>query len=154
MSLLRTITPSQLRDPDVLAEAALQPVNIFDAKRDTELIMGSKAAWDTDQRLLNTYSLLLANAVVELPDEQPSPVALGALGFAASWPLPDRLWLLRQLAEVYAASVRLETVAPIVDFIEFMGRQPGNKPSARIAAPVEFEALPPVLQSKLLPRSA
>ncbi len=151
--MIRTIAPSQLRDPAVLAEAAGQPVGIFDAKRDTELILASRVTWDTDHALLNTYSLLLANAVVELPDERPSAVALGLLGFAASWELTERVWLLRQLAEAYAASVRTESVRPIADFIAFIGRR-NTAPPSRLAAPVEPNALPDVLRAKLSVRSA
>jgi hypothetical protein len=151
--MIRTITPSQLRDPEVLAEAASQPVAIFDAKRDTELVLASRATWDTDHTLLNTYSLLLANAVVELPDERPSAIALGPLGFASSWELAERVWLLRQLAEAFAASVRTESVRPIADFIAFIGRRTTEPPS-RLAAPVEPSALPDVLRAKLGVRSA
>lgn len=149
--MIRTINPSQLRDPDVLTEAASQPVNIFDAKRETELVLGSRATWDTEQSLLHGYSLLLANCVVELPDEHPSAVALGLVGFAASWDLADRTWLLRQLAEVYAASVRTASTKPIADFIAFVG-QSRLENSARIAAPIEPKSLPKVFLKKLKQR--
>lgn len=150
-AMIRTINPSQLRDPDVLTEAASRPVNIFDAKRDTELILGSRATWETEHSLLHSYSLLLANCVVELPDERPSAVALGLVGFAASWDLADRMWLLRQLADVYAASVRIESTKPIEDFVAFVGQ---NRPenNARIAAPIEPKSLPKALLKKLKPR--
>lgn len=153
MLILRTISPSQLRDPEVLAEAAQHPINIFDAKRETELVLGPRSVWDSDQSLLNTYSLLLANAVVELPDQHPSAVALGDLGFAAAWPRPDRLWLLRQLAEVYAASVRTESTTPIVDFIKFFGQQRGATPPSRLAAIIEPNDVPAALRAKLAVRS-
>ena len=151
--MIRTINPSQLRDPEVLAEAANRPVNIFDAKRETELILGSRATWDTEHSLLHDYSLLLANCVVELPDERPSAVALGLVGFAASWDMADRMWLLRQLADVYAASVRLESTKPIADFIAFVG-QKRSEDNARISAPIDPKSLPKALLKKLKPRSA
>jgi hypothetical protein len=149
--MIRTINPSQLRDPEVLAEAANRPINIFDAKRETELILGSRTTWDTEHSLLHGYSLLLANCVVELPDERPSAVALGLLGFAASWDLADRMWLLRQLADVYAASVRVESTKPIADFIAFVG-QKRTVTDARITAPIEPKSLPKALLKKLKPR--
>ncbi len=149
--MIRTINPSQLRDPDVLTEAATRPINIFDAKRETELILGSRATWETEHSLLHSYSLLLANCVVELPDERPSAVALGLLGFAASWDALDRMWLLRQLADVYAASVRMESTKPIADFIAFVGQKRSGA-DARIAAPVEPKTLPKALLKKLKPR--
>lgn len=151
--MIRTINPSQLREPDVLAEAALQPVYIFDAKRETELILGSRATWDTEHSLLHSYSLLLANCVVELPDDRPSAVALGLLGFAASWDLSDRMWLLRQLADAYAASVRIGSTKPIADFIYFVGLK-RSEPHARIAASVEAKSLPKALVKKLKLRPA
>lgn len=150
---MRTITPSQLRDPEILAEAARRPVGIFDAKRETELVLGSRATWDTDRSLLNTYSLVLANAVVELPEDHPSAVALGPLGFAATWDVAERLWLLRQLAEAYAASVRDGSIQPIADFIEFIGRR-SEAPRSRLAASVEPDELPAALRTKLSARSA
>ncbi len=152
MVVTRTVTPSQLRDPDVLAEASRQPLNIFDAKRETELVLGPRATWDTSQRLLHKYSLLLANAVVELPGEHPSAVALGDLGFAALWELPERVWLLRQLAEAYAASVRTESTVPVAAFVEFIGRQRSAAP-ARVSALVEPLAVPKALRAKLTARS-
>ncbi len=147
------MTPSQLRDPDVLAEAARQPVNIFDAKRETELVLAPRATWDTDHRLLHKYSLLLANAVVELPSEHPSAVALGDLGFAAVWDLAERVWLLRQLAEAYAASVRTESTTPVAEFVEFIGSRRSESPS-RLAAVVEPRSVPKALRAKLTARSA
>ena len=131
---------------------ARQPVGIFDAKRETELVLGSRATWDTDRSLLNTYSLVLANAVIELPDDRPSGVALGPLGFAATWDLAERLWLLRQLAEAYATSVRDKSIQPVADFIEFIGRR-SEAPSSRLVAAVEPGSLPAALRMKLNARS-
>jgi hypothetical protein len=149
---LRTVATSQLRDPDVLAEAARHPVAIFDAKRSTEMVIGPKVQWDANDTLLNTYSLVVANAIVELRGEQPSPVALGPIGFAASWSLPEREWLLSQLAEAYAESVRRGATGPIVDFIAFMSRSTESSAPSRLNAPIEIDDIPAGLATKLTPR--
>lgn len=148
---MRTFTASQLRDPDVLAQAALAPVGIFDGKRATEMVLGPKTMWETGHRLLDC-SLLLANAVVELPDDRPSRTALGALGFAADWSLSDRQWLLGQLAEAYAESVRLDSTAPMEDFVRFVSL-PDSGQSSRLAAPVAPEDLPMSFPGRLRLRS-
>lgn len=147
---MKTITTSQLRDPDVLAEAALGPIAVFDGKRSTEMVLGPKSLWEADQSL-RACSMLLANAVVELPDDKPSPTALGPLGFAASWNVSDRLWLLNQLAEAYAESVRLNSPDPVDAFVAFVGRTGEGQPS-RLAAPVAHDELPSALRQKLVAR--
>lgn len=151
---MRTVTPTQLRDPEVLARAGYEPLTVFDAKRETELVIGSREAWETRRELLDVYASVLANAVVELPDDRPSVAALGPLGFAASWTLNERLWLLRQVAEAFATSVQQRSTAPIAQFIGFIAQAGAETATpAALTGPIDVD-LPPTLAGRLRPRAA
>jgi hypothetical protein len=101
MSIVRTVTASELRDPEVLAEAGRGPIGVFDGRRQESLVLTSRASFDLDQRL-HEYMRLLAHAVVELSRTDPSPSALAEAGYVASWLPADRAWWLRSFAEAVA----------------------------------------------------
>jgi hypothetical protein len=128
----RTVTASELRDPDVLAEAGRGPIGVYDSRRQDSLVLTSRAAYERDQQL-QRYLGLLAHAVVELSREDPSPAALGEVGYVATWLPPDRAWWLRGFAEATAAGVTSGSAEPIVGFITAAK----SADSARVPSPLE-----------------
>ncbi len=129
--ILRTVTASDLRDPEVLAEAGRSPIGVFDGRRSESLVLTSRAAYDNDQQL-HRFMGLLAHAVVELAREDPSPSALAEAGYVADWLPVHRTWWLRSFAEVVASAAEQGSTEPIVGFIE-----QARKADESMASPLE-----------------
>jgi hypothetical protein len=135
MVIGRTVTASELRDPEVLAEAGRTPIGVYDSRRQETLVLTSRAAFETDQRL-HDYMGLLAHAVVELSRDDPSPAALGEAGYVTSWLPADRIWWLRGLAEAVAASVAEGSVEPVAGFVR-LARSADFSMESRLERPIE-----------------
>lgn len=150
MVIGRTVTASELRDPEVLAEAGRTPIGVYDSRRQETLVLTSRAAFETDQRL-HDYMGLLAHAVVELPREDPSPVALGEAGYVASWLPADRVWWLRGLAEAVAESVAVGSVEPVAGFVR-LARHADSSIDSPLEQPIDANRFAPATAGKLQPR--
>jgi hypothetical protein len=149
-AITRTVTASELRDPDVLAEAGRGPIGVYDVRRQESLVLTSRALFDTDQRLQSCLGLL-AHAVVELSRDDPSSAALGEAGYVADWLPADRAWWLRNFAEAVAAGVAEGSTEPITGFIAFASSADAAVPS-RLEAPISAASLSPAMAAKLKPR--
>ncbi len=145
----RTVTASELRDPEVLAEAGRTPIGVYDSRRQETLVLTSRAAFETDQRL-HEYMGLLAHAVVELARDDPSPSALGEAGYVASWLPADRIWWLRGLAEAVAASAAEGSVEPVAGFVR-LARSADSTMESALERPIDAGRFAPSTQAKLKP---
>ncbi len=149
-AIVRTVTASELRDPEVLAEAGRAPIGVYDSRRQDSLVLTSRAAFDLDQEL-HRYMGLLAHAVVELGRADPSPVALGEVGYVTTWLPADRTWWLRSFAEVIATAATDGTTEPIAGFIRLARVADTTVPSV-LEAPVDASRFPADVAAKLQPR--
>lgn len=147
---LRTVTASELRDPEVLAAAGRAPVAVYDARRQETLVLTSRAAYDHDQRL-HHYLTLLAHAVVELGRDDPSPAALGEAGYVADWLPEDRSWWLRSFAEVVAVAVAEGSTEPIAGFVRFAALA-ATAPESALEQPIDRTRFNQATAAKLVPR--
>jgi hypothetical protein len=149
-SISRTVTASELRDPEILAEAGRTPIGVFDGRRQESLVLTSRASFDADQRL-HYYMGLLANAVVEIGRDDPSPVALGEAGYVADWSPADRAWWLRGFAEVIAASAADDNTAAIAGFIA-MARDSETALPTALETEIDASRFSVATAAKLKPR--
>ncbi len=147
----RTVTASELRDPDVLAEAGRWPIGVYDARRQDSLVLMSRAAFDTDQAL-QKYMGLLAHAVVELSRDDPSPAALGEVGYVATWLPADRAWWLRGFAEAVSAAVSVAMLDPITGFIELARDADSARTPSTLEAPIDASLFSSEVKTKLAQR--
>jgi hypothetical protein len=147
MSIVRTVTASELRDPEVLAEAGRGPIGVFDGRRQESLVLTSRASFDLDQRL-HEYMRLLAHAVVELSRTDPSPSALAEAGYVASWLPADRAWWLRSFAEAVAAGSAEGSVDPIEGFIR-LARESESALRSPLEAEIDASRFPAAIAAKL-----
>jgi hypothetical protein len=147
IAIVRTVTASELRDPEVLAEAGRAPIGVYDSRRQDSLVLTSRAAFDADQEL-HRYMGLLAHAVVELERADPSPVALGEVGYVTTWLPSDRKWWLRSFAEVIATAAADGTTEPIAGFIRLARLASTATPSA-LEAPIDASLFPAEIAAKL-----
>jgi hypothetical protein len=151
-AIVRTVTASELRDPEVLAEAGRGPIGVYDVRRQESLVLTSRASFDTDQRL-QSYLGMLAHAVVELSRDDPSSAALGAAGYVADWLPADRSWWLRNFAEAVSAAVADGSTEPVAGFIVFASMADAAVPS-RLESPISIPSLSPAMAAKLKLRTA
>ena len=150
MVIGRTVTASELRDPEVLAEAGRTPIGVYDSRRQETLVLTSRVAFETDQRL-HDYTGLLAHAVIELSRDDPSPAALGDAGYVASWLPADRAWWLRGFAEAVSASVAAGTVEPVAGFIR-LARDADSPTESALGSPIDAMRFASSTAAKLRPR--
>lgn len=150
--ILRTVTASELRDPEVLAEAGRGPIGVFDGRRSESLVLTSRAAYDNDQQL-HRFMGLLAHAVVELAREDPSPSALAEAGYVADWLSEHRTWWLRSFAEVVASAAELGSTESITGFIE-QARKANESVASRLEASIDASRFSAKTKKKLILRTA
>ena len=151
LAILRTVTASELRDPEVLAEAGRGPIGVFDGRRSESLVLTSRAAYDNDQQL-HRYMGLLAHAVVELAREDPSPAALAEAGYVADWLPEHRRWWLRSFAEVVAAAAEAGSTESIVGFIN-QARKANESIPSPLESPIDASRFSSKTAKKLLLRT-
>ena len=82
---LRTVTASELRDPEVLAAAGRAPVAVYDARRQETLVLTSRAAYDHDQRLHHYLTLLAQPEYYQQAIALDANYALAYAGLADSY---------------------------------------------------------------------
>jgi hypothetical protein len=152
LAIARTVTASELRDPDVLAEAGRGPIGVYDGRRQESLVLTSRSAFDTDQEL-HRYMSLLAHCVVELARPDPSPAALGEAGYVAGWMPADRAWWLRGLAEAVGVAVTEQTAEPIAGFIRAAGNA-SSAPASPLERPIDGAKFRTDIAAKLVPRNS
>ena len=150
--ILRTVTASELRDPEVLAEAGRGPIGVFDGRRSESLVLTSRAAYDNDQQL-HRFMGLLAHAVVELAREDPSPSALAEAGYVADWLPEHRTWWLRSFAEVVASAAEQGSTESITGFIE-QARKANESVASPLEATIDASRFGAKTKKKLMLRTA
>jgi hypothetical protein len=150
-TISRTVTASELRDPEVLAEAGRGPIGVYDGRRQDSLVLTSRAAFDTDQQL-QRYMGLLAHAVIELGREDPSPAALAEVGYVTTWLPNDRAWWLRGFAEAIATGASEGLLEPITGFIAVARSADSARTPSPLEAPIDAKLFDRKTAAKLKPR--
>jgi hypothetical protein len=113
------LSTTDLRRPDVIAGALVQPIVIRDGRTDRLLMLLSADSVDQQQELIN-WCMVFTRASIELRRENPAGAILGPVSYTAQWSAHEREEFLADFADALAESWELRDNQPVRSFVRVM----------------------------------